>query len=160
MERSKIAVIGLGNYLLGDEGAGLHAIELLQKKRFRSKVDLIDAGTPGMNLLHQFEEREKIIFIDSGNCSLKPGEFIRFRPEEVKNLKKPKNFSLHEFDLISFLESSVTLEKRKKTDIVIYCIQAEEVKMTMTPSLRVQKNLPKLIEQIYLEIEEGVQSNA
>ena len=75
MKRSKLAVIGLGNWLLSDEGTGLHAIESLQEKINREDgsvkpdVDLVDAGTPGMNLLHQFDEREKIIFIDAGNVT-------------------------------------------------------------------------------------------
>ena len=82
-----MAVIGLGNRLLADEGAGLHAIDLLRGKLanrhshderpLANNVDLVDAGTPGMNLLHQFAEREKIIFIDAGNCGLKPGEYRR-----------------------------------------------------------------------------------
>ena len=78
MRRSKMAVIGLGNRLLSDEGAGLHAIELLKekikKKNSTLDVDLVEAGTPGPALLHQFDDREKIIFIDAGNCGLKPGE--------------------------------------------------------------------------------------
>lgn len=155
MVRSKIAVIGLGNYLLCDEGAGLHAIELLRGMDFKEQVDLIDAGTPGMNLLHQFEDREKIIFIDSGNCGLKPGEFVRFSPEEVRSLKDTGNFSLHEFDLISFLESAKSLGKTEKTDIVIYCIQAKEIKMSQEPSETVKKTLPVVTERIFHEIEKG-----
>jgi len=40
-----------------------------------------------MNLLHQFDEREKIIFIDAGNCGIKAGEYKKFTPDEVISLK-------------------------------------------------------------------------
>ncbi len=155
MGRSKIAVIGLGNYLLCDEGAGLHTIDLLRNKKFSKNVDLVDAGTPGMNLLHQFEDRKKIIFVDSGNCGLNPGEFIRFRPDEVKSRKTRKNYSLHEFDLISFLESARSLGKIDETDIIIYCIQIDKIEMSQEPSEKIKKTLPLLSEQIYFEIENG-----
>ena len=160
MKRSKIAVIGIGNYLMCDEGAGLHAIEMLRKKKFKKDVDLVEAGTPGMNLLHQFEERETVVFIDSGNCGLKAGEFIRFRPDEVKSLKGKKNLSLHEFDLITFLEAASKLGKTKNIDIIIYCIQAAEIKMSMEPSEKVKKSLAGLVKKVYSDINNGELNNA
>jgi hydrogenase maturation protease len=156
--RNKTAVIGLGNWLLSDEGAGLHAIELL-KKKFIDKdidenieVDLVDAGTPGMNLLHQFDEREKIIFIDAGNCGLEPGAYRRFIPDEVISLKKTNNFSLHEFDLIAFLEFAKQLDFTKNTELVIYCMQAAEITMSEELSMVAREKLPYLVDDVYNEL--------
>ena len=153
MNRNKTAVIGLGNYLLADEGAGMHAVEILRKKNYSRGVDFVDAGTPGMNLLHQFENRKRIIFIDSGECGLKPGKFVRFRPDEVRSLKKMKNYSLHEFDLISFLDKAGDLGAVNDTDIIIYCMQAGEIKMSEDLSPDVKSGLPGMIDDIYSEIE-------
>jgi len=50
MKRHKTAVIGLGNTLLADEGAGLHATRILGEKLKGKEIDLIEAGTCGMNL--------------------------------------------------------------------------------------------------------------
>lgn len=148
-------MIGLGNYLLADEGAGMHAVEILRKRRYSGEVDFVDAGTPGMNLLHQFEERDKIIFIDSGECGMNPGKFVRFRPEEVRSLKKVKNYSLHEFDLISFLDKAREMGTVNGTDIIIYCMQAGEIRMSEELSNDVQNGLTGMIENIYAEIEGG-----
>jgi len=156
MERNRIAVIGLGNYLLADEGAGMHAVEILRKRKYSGGVDFVDAGTPGMNLLHQFEHRERIFFIDSGECGLKPGKYIRFRPDEVISLKQTKNYSLHAFDLISFLKKADELGATGKAEIIIYCIQAAEIRMSQNLSRDVEKGLPELINEIYAEIEAGV----
>ncbi len=160
MKRQKTAVIGLGNYLLADEGAGIHAVHLLEEKlKDRESeplaVDVIEGGTPGFNLLHQFDEREKIIFIDAGDCGLKPGEFTRFTPHEVTSLKKPRGYSLHEFDLIGFLEFAEGLNKIQNVDIVIYCIQPAEIKMTEKLSPAVKKSLPFLVEKVYNELIKG-----
>ena len=93
--RNKIAVIGIGNELLQDEGAGIHAVRALQRKLAPAssgtknnraaagkalketdvQADIVEAHTGGMSLLHQFEDRKKLIFIDSGFCGARPGEY-------------------------------------------------------------------------------------
>ena len=151
MGRNKTAIIGLGNYLLGDEGAGMHAVELLREKMNGQNVDIVDAGTPGMNLLHQFEEREKVIFIDAGNLGLMPGEYKRFTYNQVRSLKKNKGYSLHEFDLISFLEQATALKKTDGIDIVIYGIQVSEIIMSEQLSDIVQRTLEPLVVDVYNE---------
>jgi len=157
VKRSKTAVIGLGNRLLSDEGAGLHAVELLRTKLHDEDLDLdlVEAGTPGMNLLHQFDEREKIIFIDAGNCGAEPGHYRRFRPDEVTSRKELKDFSLHEFDLIDFLEFARSLHPERKVDVVIYCVQVVSMEMSEQLSPKVEKNLTALVQDVYNEIKEG-----
>ncbi|MCU0285303.1 MAG: hydrogenase maturation protease [Acidobacteria bacterium] len=159
MKRNKTAVIGLGNRLLADEGAGLCAVDLLRRKLEQEPlpslfpgVDLVEAGTPGMNLLHQLDERNKIIFIDAGYCGIDAGEYRRFLPEDAISLKETANQSLHEFDLIRFLEFAQKLGKTKDMEIVIYCIQAADMSLTETLSPEVQKNLPALVQHVYNEI--------
>ena len=156
MKRNRTAVIGLGNRLLLDEGAGLHAIDSLKEKFNRENrelyVDLVEAGTPGMNLLHQFDEREKIIFIDAGNCGLRAGEYRRFLPDEAVSVKKSQNYSLHQFDLIHFLEFARRMDISRDTEVVIYCIQAAEIGASETLSPPVKKNLPLLVQEVYKEI--------
>ncbi len=158
MSRAKIAVIGLGNYLLADEGAGLHAVALLEEKCGDKEVDIIAEGTPGLNLLHQFEAREKIIFIDAGNCGLEPGEFKRFRPDEVQTRKKLKGFSLHEFDLISFLHFAGNFPAANTVEVVIYCIQPAEIKMSDELSPILKESLPLLVQAVYHEVAEDLRS--
>jgi hydrogenase maturation protease len=162
MRRKKMAVIGLGNRLLADEGAGLHAIDLLRKKLKNENkevdIDLVEAGTPGMNLVHQFNEREKIIFIDAGNCRIKPGKYIRFLPHEVKSLKKSENhsYSLHQFDLMAFLEFAASMGMTREVEVVIYCIQAAEITMSEKLSPTVAKSMPFLVRDVYDEIKKGM----
>ena len=152
MKRNRTAVIGLGNELLADEGAGLHATRMLGKKLKGKAVDLVEAGTCGMNLLHQFDEREKIIFIDAGNCGIQPGEFRRFHRDDVVSLKDSKGFSLHEFDLIAFLDQAEKIRQNRSPEVVIYCIQADEIKMSEKLSPVVDRMLPGLVDQVYKEV--------
>jgi len=156
MKRHKTAVIGLGNPLLADEGAGLRVVEILNQRVQNHypnlEVDLIEAGTPGMNLLHQFQERSKIIFVDAGNCGLQAGQYRRFSPEEAVTLKKKSGFSLHEFDLMGFLKFAEEAGMAQGVEVVIYGIQASEVVMSEKLSDVVQKGLTPLIEELLEEI--------
>jgi len=159
MKRHKMAVIGLGNRLLADEGAGLHAVELLQKQLESAgndagppPVDVIEAGTPGMSLLHQFDEREKIIFVDAGNCGIQPGKYRRFTPDEAVTLKKVNGYSLHEFDLMGFLEFAKKMGISQNVEVVIYCMQAAEVVMSESLSPVVDEGLPLMVRDVWDEV--------
>lgn len=41
----RILVLGIGNYLMGDEGVGVHAIHTLSKIQLPDNVDIIDGAT-------------------------------------------------------------------------------------------------------------------
>lgn len=151
MRRAKEAIIGLGNYLLADEGVGLHAVHLLDKKLRNKDIDVILGGTPGLNLLHEFDGRKKIIFIDAGNCGLEPGQYVRFRPGEVKSRKKTGRHSLHEFDLVTFLRFASRLLEAGKTDVIIYCIQPADIRVGDELSPVVKKSLLSLVNRVYGE---------
>jgi hydrogenase maturation protease len=157
-----MAVIGLGNRLLADEGAGLHAIDLLkeklEKENMKIDIDLVEAGTPGMSLLHQFEKREKIIFIDAGNCGAEAGGYKKFLPDEVITRKKSNNnsYSLHQFDLITFLEFANSMGMTGNVEVIIYCIQADEIAMSEKLSPVVEKNLPFLVRDVWDEVKKGI----
>ena len=152
MMRNKIAVIGLGNTLLADEGAGIHTVRLLKEMLNGEPVDLIEAGTPGMGLLHHLQDREKVIFVDSGNCGLEPGEFRRFRPHEATSRKQAKGHSLHDYDLLSMLQWAKEIGVTGTIDLVIFCIQAAELKMSEEVSIPVKRSMTDLADQIHQEL--------
>ena len=74
MKRSRVCVIGLGNLLLGDEGVGVHAVDLLAARyTFTPSVDLVDGGTLGLDLLPFLEGRDRVLLIDAADFGRPPG---------------------------------------------------------------------------------------
>ncbi|MBU0682556.1 MAG: HyaD/HybD family hydrogenase maturation endopeptidase [Proteobacteria bacterium] len=66
MSEPSILVLGVGNILLGDEGAGVRAVELLQERyRFSHEVEFIDGGTAGLELLGFLDDKKHLIIIDA-----------------------------------------------------------------------------------------------
>jgi hydrogenase maturation protease len=96
-----IAIIGLGNYLMGDEGVGIHATKILRREAWPDDVEIIDAGVPSLALLHMMEGRKLIILIDCADFGAKPGTIKAFRPDDVKRAAPEKKASLHAADLMT-----------------------------------------------------------
>ena len=156
MKRRPVAVIGLGNMLFQDEGTGLHATSLLLELYPDLPIDIIQAGTPGFTLLHQFEERKKIIFLDAGFCEAQPGEYRRFTKEEVISLKKPGKYSLHQFDLLTFLNSAEQMGFLHNVEVSIYCMQLGETGLSKHLSKEVLKGMSELVHAVYNEVNEYI----
>jgi len=71
-----VAVVGIGNVLLGDDGFGPTVIGMLAAQwEFPQEVELIDAGTPGLDLAARLCGREAVVFVDAVAGS---GDGIRF----------------------------------------------------------------------------------
>jgi hydrogenase maturation protease len=79
-------VLGLGNILNRDEGAGVYALRELEKRlpeNLRNKFELIDGGVLGMNLLPIIEETSHLLILDALDSSLEPGELKEIRGPEL-----------------------------------------------------------------------------
>ncbi|MGZ9082949.1 MAG: hydrogenase maturation protease, partial [Rhodoplanes sp.] len=72
-----VAVVGLGNLILSDEGVGVHVVRRLDESySFPDDVVLIDGGTSAIDLLDQLVEAEHIIFIDAAQTGGPPGSIV------------------------------------------------------------------------------------
>jgi len=96
-DEASIAVIGLGNVLLGDDGFGPSVVELLRAGwNFPASVTLIDAGTPGLDLVNYLDGREVVILVDTVAATGAPGELRLYRGEELRCLPMKPRVSPHD----------------------------------------------------------------
>ena len=87
--RNSVALIGLGNILLQDEGVGVHAVGALQRNYdFPEGVRLIDGGTLGLDLLPLIEGVEKILFVDAMDLKKEPGTIAVIEDQEIPSLER------------------------------------------------------------------------
>jgi len=128
----KIFVIGMGNILLSDEGAGVRAVErLMASHTFPANVQLIDGGTTAMKgLLPLVEEADHVIALDTVNGPGGPGALYRYDASEFRR-NIPKKISAHD---IGFLECLAIAEVngRAPESVVILGIQPADIS---TPSM-------------------------
>lgn len=79
-----VVVVGIGNVLLGDDGFGPTVVGMLGSQwELPPDVELVDAGTPGLDLAGHLCGREAVILVDAvltdaaGLCVLTGEELLR-----------------------------------------------------------------------------------
>jgi len=142
----RIAIIGIGNYLMGDEGVGIHAAHKLSAEFKRDDCEIIDGGVPSISLLHMIEGRSLVIIIDCAEFGGKPGEIITFKPDQIKR-EKNSVISLHGGDLLSTLDTG-SLLGLKMPSIIIIGIQPDKIEMSHELSNKVKMAVDRLPEVI------------
>lgn len=94
---ARISVIGLGNVLLGDDGFGPFVIELLRAGwTFPDGVTLMDAGTPGLDLVDYLQGYQSVIVVDAIALPAPAGSVRTFRGDEVRRLLTRERISAHD----------------------------------------------------------------
>ena len=80
----KIAVLGIGNLLMSDEGFGVHMVQELQSSwTFSPEIQLIDGGTAGMELLGFMSDFDHLLLIDAIDAGLEEASLCSFNHDEV-----------------------------------------------------------------------------
>lgn len=148
--QKKIAILGVGNLLLKDEGVGIHVVEVLKKLNLPKEVELLDGATLGIDLVYLMEGKDKLIIIDAVKTEAKPGTIFKFSPEDIKEKKQAK-LSLHQVGLLEALELN-EVRNNKTPEIVIFGIQPQAVDWGMEPTSLIQEKIPEIIELVVKEL--------
>ncbi len=92
-----LALVGLGNILLGDEGFGVHFIRhLKQEFCFPEGVDLIDGGCAGLGLLNLIRDYKTVILFDVLLKKAPPGTIYVLEMDALENLPSSSLASAHQ----------------------------------------------------------------
>lgn len=100
-------VIGIGNNLLTDDGAGVHVIDRLREAGLPEHVELVDGGTLGFALLEQVESAHRLIVVDAAQLDAGPGTVQTFRDQEMDAyLTTCRRSSVHEVNLMDVISAA------------------------------------------------------
>lgn len=142
MNKTKIAVMGIGNILMQDEGIGVHIIRELEKYAFNPHISLIDGGNMGMDLLSFFYEHDKMIIVDAVDFEKKPGFIDTIENDDILALFTTK-MSLHHLGLKDVLSYAKLLDQTPE-DLCLIGIQPEKVEMEMELSKTISSQINNL----------------
>ena len=147
---NSILILGVGNYLMGDEGIGVHVMQEMAKIKLPEYVDILDGGTGGFLLLNCFEAYQTIIFVDATMDGRPAGTISLIRPKFASDF--PSALSVHDVGLKDMIEAVYLMEE--KPDLHLFTVSIEElVPMTIELSPNVKNAIPKIIEQILKQAE-------
>lgn len=121
MNESNILILGVGNYLMGDEGLGVHVAQALQREDLPPGVDVLDGGTAGFQLMEHIEKYPTVILIDATLDKNPVGTIRLIEPKFAQDF--PKAMSTHEIGLKDLVESLSLLGKLPKIYLFVMTVQ-------------------------------------
>lgn len=148
----KIAVIGVGNLLMGDDGIGIHVVKELEKLELPDNVEVYDAMTNSFMVLEYMDGADKAIIVDAYKGGKNPGRVSKFNFNPKEHEYKDRiELSLHDMDFIDALNSG-RHAYNYPPEIVIIGVEPENVHLGMELSAALRKTIPRIIKEIITEI--------
>jgi len=137
ISKGKTIILGIGNVMKGDDGAGSLLIYRLKGK---TKADLLDCGEVPENYTQTIIEAvpDNIVIVDAADWNGQAGELRQIDEEEINNM----SLSTHDSSLQIFINY---LKKHlPNTYIIIIGIQAKRKRFLESLSPEVEKTVDVL----------------
>lgn len=98
-------ILGVGNTLLTDEGAGVHAMSYLQKStEIQNGVTFLDAGTLSFVLADAIASADNLIVFDAAELGAEPGKVTVFEGGEFDAFLVSGRRSVHEVGFADLMD--------------------------------------------------------
>jgi len=140
-----VLIMGIGNYLMGDEGIGVHVAQRLSNEVLPEGVDVLDGGTGGFFLMEYFENYPVVILIDATLDDRPTGTIRVIEPRFAADF--PRAMSTHDIGLRDLVEGLAILGKMPKIylfAVSIEMIQSQQIELS--PEL--ERVMPELLERV------------
>ncbi|QEM68391.1 HyaD/HybD family hydrogenase maturation endopeptidase [Geobacter sp. FeAm09] len=153
-----ILVLGIGNLVMSDDGAGVRVVQELQKRyRFPPHVEIMDGGTLGLDLLHKLEGGGRLLVVDAVETGGKPGTLVRLSGRELPVALQTK-VSPHQMGLKDLLAVAELLGHAPR-EMVLIGVQPANIEMGAELSRNVAEKLEEMIGNVLAELREwGVET--
>jgi len=119
----RVLLLGVGNFLMGDEGVGIHVVQQLETQPPLFGVRVLDGGTGGINLLLEFDGVRDIVMVDATIDGRPAGTITLLQPKRVADL--PRGLGAHDFGVKDLFAASALLGAMPS--IHLYTISVEEI---------------------------------
>lgn len=144
-KKSPLLVLGLGNPLMGDDGAGLLILDALKRALAPDeRIALEDGGTLGMTLLPLIEDARAVVLLDAAHTGAAPGTVIVRRDGELpgffSHILSPHQIGLRE--VLGAAQLCGTLPGH----LALVGIEAESTGFAEGPGEAVLKAIPRATE--------------
>ena len=81
---ARATLLGLGNPLYSDDGAGIEAIRLFEARySYPPTLDVVDGGTRGLALLGVIEDAEALLIVDAVVGEAEPGAMVELAEADL-----------------------------------------------------------------------------
>lgn len=143
---AQVLLLGVGNWLMGDEGVGIHVVRELETQPPLFGVRTLDGGTGGVNLLLELEGMRDVVMVDATRDGQPAGTVTLLQPRRVGDL--PRGLGAHDFGLKDLFAAAALLGQLP--NIHLYTISVEELKPMCTDlSPAVSAAVPEVVHAMH-----------
>jgi hydrogenase maturation protease len=143
--QDKVLVLGIGNYLMGDEGVGVHLARHMEQMELPEEIEVVDGGTGGFHLLDYFNQYKTVILVDAALDDRPVGTMRTIRPKFASDF--PRAMSTHDIGMKDLVNVLQLLDKM--TDVWLITVSIESIQqqgIELTPDIAAV--LPALIKKV------------
>ncbi|MDH4281408.1 MAG: HyaD/HybD family hydrogenase maturation endopeptidase [Myxococcales bacterium] len=150
-DRTPVLVLGLGNVVCTDDGAGIAALyKLIREYDLPEGVVALDGGTLGLSLLPLVDSADRVILVDAIKADGPPGTQVRIEGDEVAPAVYER-LSPHQIGVADLLAGASLLGRYPESVVVIGVVPGSiELGTERTPA--VEASIPELVERVAQEL--------
>lgn len=131
--QNSILILGIGNILMRDEGAGIHVINSLEEDGYAG-AELMDGGTGGFHLLGVIQSYKTVIIVDAALDNFTAGHIRILHPKYAKDF--PRQLSAHEIGLKDLLDAAFLLGNTPQIYLVAISVKDfQDMGMELSPEI-------------------------
>jgi len=147
----RILILGIGNFLMGDEGIGVHVANALANEPWPEGIEVVDGGTGGFHLLGYFEGHSYVIIIDATLDGNPPGTIRLIKPRFAKDF--PPAMSTHDIGLKDMVSALQLLDRMPEIDLFVVSIESiQQQGIELTPAIKA--TIPLISAKVKLLVEQ------
>ena len=140
-------ILGIGNTLLTDEGAGIHALNLLKTEYSNiPNLTFLDGGTLSFTLACWIEDCTNLIVFDAAELQQPAGTVKSFIGTQMDEFLGASKRSAHEVGLLDLMDIARMTENLPQNRALIG-IQPENMSWGMEPSQQIASALRQAVEE-------------
>ncbi len=148
----RIAVLGVGNLLMRDDGVGIHVVRALERAGLPDAVQIIDGGTAAFEALCHVQPLDRLIVVDAVQYGGAPGSIYRLTPDQIEE-RPATAVSLHDIGVLESLRMSEPSHVCPES-VVIFGVEPEAIDWGLELSEPVQAVIPKVVRGVVDELSE------
>jgi hydrogenase maturation protease len=160
MNHDDTLILGIGNTLLTDEGAGIHALNLLQSEYSDiPNLTFLDGGTLSFTLAVWIEDCANLIVFDAAELNQPAGTVQTYVGEDMDHFLGTSKRSAHEVGLLDLMDIA-RITGHLPENRALIGIQPETMDWGMQPSTAVQDSLQHAVSESVKLIKQWREVNA
>jgi hydrogenase maturation protease len=143
-----IRVLGLGNVLMGDDGAGPFILQVLNATYVCPEgVSFTEVGTPGLDLIPYIDDADVLLVVDTVRASGPPGTIRQFGRDGLEARPAGARLSPHDPGLAEAL-ATLRLSGHGPADVLLVGVIPERVATGIGLSPAVRAAVPAAVETV------------